>query len=302
MLKGLAIVAFMCPLIVIGILAVKHVLKGTPEQGIAKSDSGQKGHANPDTQSNDQSAPKPIPSAPQPAAPTCDEPCQNARQNLQIQKALVWLTGGLVFVGLLQVVSITWQAIVLKRTRADIHFQANQMKKQTGILIESATATRQSADALVNAERPWVDVVVNSVGDETFDFVARNYGRTPAEIMSSIGDCVIIVQEEDIPILTDRKDDLFDEKSLLLPYSKSADQSVFELAVYSASPANFLEDLSDGIQRRVHAGEKYLAIYGIVVYEDILTRETHHTRFCYLWDADTSALNRWGPEGANEHT
>lgn len=40
----------------------------------------------------------------------------------------------------------------------------------------------------------------------------------------------------------------------------------------------------------------------IVVYEDILSIETHHTRFCYLWEPSTGDLDRWGPDGANEHT
>jgi hypothetical protein len=179
---------------------------------------------------------------------------------------------------------------------------AVELKSLASAARENANAAERNAEALITAERPWVDVIIDSGSDGIFEFVARNYGRTPAEIMSSRGDCKIIDGEEDIPILTDRSDDLFDEKTLLLPYSESNNQPIFEHPMYSVSPSKFLEDRSEGVQRMVRDGKKYIASYGIVVYEDILARETHHTRFCYLWEPSTGDLERWGPEEANEHT
>jgi hypothetical protein len=179
---------------------------------------------------------------------------------------------------------------------------ALELKSLADAARDNASAAERNAESLITAERPWVDVIIDADSDGVFDFLARNYGRTPAEIISGKGNCKIIDGEEDVPILPDRSDDLFDEKTLLLPYSESANQSVFERAVCSVSPKEFLETRSEGIQRMVRDGEKFLAIYGIVVYEDILVGEPHHTRFCYLLNSSTGELDRWGPEGANEHT
>lgn len=177
-----------------------------------------------------------------------------------------------------------------------------ELKRLASAARDNASAAERNADALITAKRPWVDVIIDSGSYGVFEFAARNYGRTPAEIISSRGNCIIVDGEQGIPILTDRSDDLFDEKTLLLPYSEAAAQNIFERAVYSVSLNEFLKNRSEGIQRMVKEGKKYIAVYGIVVYEDILAGESHHTRFCYLWEASTGDLDRWGPEGANEHT
>lgn len=73
----------------------------------------------------------------------------------------MWLTGGLVFVGFLQVGSMIWQAILARGTRIDVHAQAGWMKEQTGRMSrqadlmnrqnvfarQSIAATRNAADA-----------------------------------------------------------------------------------------------------------------------------------------------------------
>jgi hypothetical protein len=94
------------------------------------------------------------PSAQQPTALTCDEACQQGRENLAIQRKLELFTGGLVVVGLLQVGSMVWQAILLNQTRGDVHTQAGWMKtqtehmgRQTEILDGSVDVAKKSANA-----------------------------------------------------------------------------------------------------------------------------------------------------------
>jgi hypothetical protein len=182
MLKYLAILAVLVPLTAVGILASHYAPKGTPEQRIAKPDSGQSGQQQAETSQDKHTAPNPTIVHPQPAAQTCDEACQQGRENLKIQGELALFTGLLVAVGvlqfavaMLQVGAMIWQARLLKQTREDIHTQAewmktqtehigrqadmaerqarlistqaNQMEKQTEILRDSVTAAKESADA-----------------------------------------------------------------------------------------------------------------------------------------------------------
>lgn len=72
----------------------------------------------------------------------CDEACQQGRQNLVLQKRLIWLTGGLVLVGLLQVGSMVWQGIVMNRTKSDVHTQADLMKRQADLMGEQLEEMR----------------------------------------------------------------------------------------------------------------------------------------------------------------
>lgn len=151
MLKRLAIVGLF---VLVGVAAGQNPPPNAPKIEITKSDGGSKGEEQPKSQSNNQTTPPPVAASPKPTTPTCDESCQNARQNLQIQNRLVWLTGGLVLVGLLQVGSMIWQAILLRQTRGDvkrqadwIETQAGHMDRQTGILEKSVAASQTSADA-----------------------------------------------------------------------------------------------------------------------------------------------------------
>ena len=115
----------------VGVFSEQRTLPDTPKHGIAKGEGSGKGQKQPWGTNSDQTSPSAVFSSPQPSTSTCDETCQQGRQNLQIQNRLVWLTGGLVVVGLLQVVSMFWQARLLKQTRGDIHTQAGWMKTQT---------------------------------------------------------------------------------------------------------------------------------------------------------------------------
>jgi hypothetical protein len=135
MLKCLAILGLF---ILIGIAAAQNSPACAPKAGVSKSDSSGKGQEQPNSQPSNQPAlPSVIPS-PQPSAPTCDETCQNSRKNLQIQNRLVWLTGGLVIVGFLQVGSMIWQAILLRKTRGDVKRQADWMETQAGHMSKQA--------------------------------------------------------------------------------------------------------------------------------------------------------------------
>jgi len=156
MLKRLVILCVLVigALVLVGALIGQDAVKGTPKQGIAKSNSGRKGQEQLNSQFGNQSTPSSVTASPKPAAPTCDETCQQGRENLQIQHRLAIFTLLLVIVGALQVGSMIWQAWLLRQTRGDVHSQLDQMVKQVGhmekqteILDKSVTAAQASANA-----------------------------------------------------------------------------------------------------------------------------------------------------------
>ena len=151
MLKRLAILAVVGALATVGVLASQDVAKGAPKDGVVKREAGKKGQVQPQAQGNDQSAPNPPPATLQPITPSCDEACQQGRENLKIQNRLSWLTGGLVLVGLLQVASMIWQAISLRQTRTDIHTQAGIMDTQAQDARVSAKDAALTAQSTLDA-------------------------------------------------------------------------------------------------------------------------------------------------------
>ena len=102
MLKRLVIFTLLATASV-GFLKGQTAPLGAPKQGITKPNSGQSGGEQSQTKDGQKSAPNPITAAPQPAAPDCDEACQQGRANLAIQGKLEWFTGVLAIVGVLQV-------------------------------------------------------------------------------------------------------------------------------------------------------------------------------------------------------
>lgn len=178
MLKSLLIFAVLVGFGV-GILSAQKVPSDAPKQRIAKRNSGEKGQKEPQAQDGDKNTQTPVPSSPQPTAPTCDESCQQGRQNIKIQNRLVWFTGGLVLVGLFQVGGMIWQAILLRQTRGDVHAQAGWMKTQTGhmgtqadlmekqnvVALAAAKAAKDNAESALRAVklqeaqlRQWVEI------------------------------------------------------------------------------------------------------------------------------------------------
>jgi hypothetical protein len=99
----------------------------------------------------------------QSSSSTVQSATSTEQENLDIQRKLERFTGGLVIVGLMQVFTVFWQAIVLRKTLKEIHTQAEHMKQQieemkaqTAVAKTSAEAALLNAEALINVERPWL--------------------------------------------------------------------------------------------------------------------------------------------------
>lgn len=214
-------------------------------------------------------------------APACDESCQEGRQGVANQGRLVWLSGGLVLVGLFGLGSMSWQGALLRRTRVDVQRQAGWMEMQAGILKDqgeilkgSVAAAQASADVAVRqirhavaSERPWIDVQMpqKELNYNTLRFVAKNRGSSPARVMMYTVEKVVISTEDTRGGPSYGKNGRFDEAQWRL----SGDD--FIVGEFQVPP-----DLSAQVQKGVS-----VLYQGFVRYHDTLTEDVHETRFCY---------------------
>jgi hypothetical protein len=127
--KRLAIVGLLA---LAGIAAGQQTPAGTPKQSISVQEPSHKGQEQPQTQGNNNSAPDPVPPAPKPTTPTANQSGQNGTQGSEINRWLMYFTGALVVVGVLQFGGMIWQAVLLRETRKDVGRQADWIEAQAG--------------------------------------------------------------------------------------------------------------------------------------------------------------------------
>ena len=92
-------------------------------------------------------APTPATVNEQAPASTAENKPETEQEAIDIQRKLEWFTGVLAVVGVLQVGAMIWQARLLRDTLKEIHTQAGQMERQTGILEKSVAVAETSAKA-----------------------------------------------------------------------------------------------------------------------------------------------------------
>jgi hypothetical protein len=207
----------------------------------------------------------------------------------------------LVAVGVLTFVAIWWQA---KKTA-----EATQAMRE-GIPLQKKTADAAllNAQAVINAERPWVMVQVETMPGENaakslFQLNAFNYGQTPAHIISCKGPKAEYykVPEQDLPVPPEYGTWEWDKKFLaprdsfpirdpINPWDARL-QFVTERAMQGVGTPNGLE----------------LVIYGLIEYTDGVSEKTYVTAFCYrrersLLSQMGGSLVPCGPRVYNEYT
>jgi hypothetical protein len=171
-------------------------------------------------------------------------------------------TAVLAGIGGLQLLVFGYQAVQLQRT---------------------VKAAKESADALINIERPWL--LVTSIGTKsdfmddgrhvTFAyFVIKNYGNSPAWIMEMGGTFDTIPSLSALPtnpIYKHTENEA--NRGIVLGKPKTEDdQQSFRF------PHNRLS-----LQVLPRVKEEIWCVYGFVTYKDIFGK-THETRFCSVLD------------------
>jgi hypothetical protein len=229
--------------------------------------------------------------------------------------ALVFFTAALVFVSYLQyrtlrhhenwmqknveVVTEIARAATTSANTADASLKITEdgLRTSNEAAVANAKASQLHAQALINAERPWIIVSISpTLRNNFFAFQAANYGRTPAEIVSANVKWTVSLDEEgrDLPSPPDYGTNM-------LPYRK--------LLPSMQNPWEFSsEDVSNRLRGEPPAadlrqGRKWFMIYGCVRYNDMLdASQSHETRFCYRYDPASMQLFLSGPKDYNQRT
>ncbi len=185
------------------------------------------------------------------------------------------------------------------------------IKEQVKSGRDAAEAARLNAQAVINIERPWIDVRVTKefigpteqfeVGNEYFSISLENRGRTAAEITahSFIPEIFVVAHDSEMPV---RPDDSYTVKRttpwIIVAGGHSEAQGFSFTSV----------EIEDRCQKQFGRGptdNDRIYVFGTVRYRDLIAdaktadRETHWCYLCSYRPNGQSYVIRSGPEGYN---
>jgi hypothetical protein len=191
-----------------------------------------------------------------------------------------WLVG----VGFLTLGLIWYQAKKTAEAAEATQRATEVIKGQTAILKDSVAAAEKSADAallnaraVINAERPWIVVSVESQGANQFIFKATNVGRTPARIVSIWGQREIVHRGNKFQVSLDyeKGEGLINTPPCLLPPT-----------AYCTAFLNNSEELrlnSPDVWSSFEGGFSVMFSYGKIIYFDTLEPKVQHETKWLYW-------------------
>jgi hypothetical protein len=187
-------------------------------------------------------------------------------------------------------VVITGIAVLLARdTLRDLREQTSNARK-------TAKAALLNAQAVINAERPWVLVAAQRIEKIGGGFVIQGTikGRTPARITEIYSHRIFIDLPDNLPPSPKYDEPVIAPKEPLLVSGES-----FKIAEVKPE----LIVAKEWRERHPHFNPyQFLCFYGVVRYEDCLARgkdRLHETRWCFAYFAEGD--NDLHPVGAEEY-
>jgi hypothetical protein len=190
----------------------------------------------------------------------------------------------------------------VKRQADEMLDQANLMKEQTAVAEKSAKAALLNAQAVINAERPWllIDPKRSGEGQSTgITFKAVNRGRSPAEVINSGFKMVTPRFDEELP---DKP--YFGEGAApnaqwvhtkwLAPGDDYTADSYYVSAIVEGAPELWTE---------LNNGTRQLILMGFVRYRDTISNEVHESKYCFgVSKLAPNGVYMTGPLGYNRLT
>lgn len=212
-------------------------------------------------------------------------------ENWSPRKAITpdsWPTWALVVVGICG-------TIYAARTLRAIRQESREIK-------EVADAASMNAQAVINAERPWLVVATFFDKDkpELCRFGCRNQGKTPAKIISISAQTRFVNNPSDLPIPPDYSSPVAMPDLTLIVHTDS-----FPIG-HGVSARQFVE--SQGRWESVLHAQEFLAYFGNVIYRDAFHPESseeglHETRWCFVYQPGGDKMFiRSGPAEYNRYT
>ncbi len=170
---------------------------------------------------------------------------------------------------------------------------------------ESAHAALLNAQVMIDSERPWVTVSVepSRIGENNFNVLATNRGRSPASITETLETVQVAVEEQFLAIVPEYKNE-----------NKAGPPApIILLPGESVRIRTFGRDDLKGVckseetLKRVQSWEEKLFLCGKIVYRDLvapLDHQLHETTWCcwYIHGRQKSGLVMAGPPRYNIHT
>jgi hypothetical protein len=255
-----------------------------------------------------------LPSA-QPAAAPADcngFPCDDQQQrpmivNIPPPAPTPWLMheriawGANIVLAIVGYVGIMLALSILKK----IERQTCSAETAAGAAAVSAQAALLNAQAIIDAERPWLLISVEpSMGQEnTFIVMVTNRGRAPASIAAMSDQIRIAIDETHLPAAPEYENG---EPTaplvpiILLPGETSG------IKTFSRDEARGVCD-SDERFKKVENWDEKIFLFGKIIYRDLIAppdKQTHETSWCcwYIHGRQKSGLVIAGPQGYNLHT
>lgn len=197
--------------------------------------------------------------------------------------------------------SITdWIMVVLTLTYVGVNFFVlGAIKEQSRISNRaadaakvSAVASKVSADAIMNIERPWllvVDVQTDSLPHPTDRtkrllagyFLVKNFGKSPGWIVDMGGSFDTLSKIDDLPPEPVYRNSVSEkDRGIVLIPQSTDDESKLSRQPHRFTHTDMLEQNNEEFHRATRH-EIVWCIYGFVTYRDSFDR-IHETRFCHV--------------------
>jgi hypothetical protein len=206
----------------------------------------------------------------------------------------------------LVLVILGYVAIMLAlSTLKKIERQTAAAKDASSAAQDSARAALLIAQSMVDSARPWIAITVepSRIGENTFNVLATNRGRSPATIVETQESIQVAVDESHLTRVPEYRN------------QRQADPPApfILLPGESAAIKTFCRDdlkevcKSDETLRRVQSWEEKLFLCGKVIYRDLIAppeNQLHETTWCcwYIHGRQKSGLVMAGPPSYNQHT
>lgn len=195
--------------------------------------------------------------------------------------------------------------MVALRTLKSIERHTESSLATSKAALGSAAAALLRTQAVVEAERPWIVVTVEPflTVENSFKVVAQNRGRTPAQLISTVDQMRVAIDESKLPEQPEFSDeDLNNLESpmILLPGETVA------IRPFSRDEVNTICKTREEFER-IELWEEKIFLYGKVTYRELINSPNsvdHETTWCcrYIHGESKSALVITGPAAYNHHT
>ncbi len=168
-----------------------------------------------------------------------------------------------------------------------------------------ARATLLIAQSMIDSARPWIAITVepSRIGENSFNVMATNRGRSPATITQTLGHVQVAIDESRLTGIPEYRPDKQAEPPapvILLPG---------ESVAIKRFGRDDLKELckTEETLKRVQSWEEKLFLCGKVIYRDLIAPpddQFHETTWCcwYIHGRQKSGLVMAGPPSYNLHT